>query len=149
MLAQNLVIALKELDTVSDCIFFLGHFNNFWVNINTDNLKVMAVGSDLSETKSPAPPAPDTTHLSMGEVGEDIPTLKTDIEPLSPDTSAIGLSPPGGDFSDCAPPSAPEPDLDLSELELSPSGADMLDENYRTPESSEAPATDHIKLEKP
>ncbi|MEH6590895.1 MAG: hypothetical protein V7746_11580 [Halioglobus sp.] len=118
-------------------------------NINTDGFEVMAAGSKLSETENPAPAAPDTTHLSMGDVGEDIPVLKVEVELLSPDTSAIDLSPAGSDFSDCATPTPPEPDLDLSDLELSPSGADMLDENYRPPEAPEAPATDHIKLEKP
>jgi hypothetical protein len=118
-------------------------------NINTDNIEIMAAGSQLSETKSPAPPAPDTAHLSMGDVGEDIPVLKIEIEPLSPDTSAIDLSPADSDFSDCAPPPAAEPDLDLSELELAPSGVDMLDEDYRSGVSPEAPTTDHIKLEQP
>jgi hypothetical protein len=118
-------------------------------NINTDGFEVMAAGSPLSEAKHPAPPAPDTAHLSMGEVGEDIPTLKSDVEPLSPDTSGIDLSPPDSDFSDCAPPPVPELDLDLSAIDLAPSGADILEESYRSRETPEAPATDHIKLEQP
>jgi hypothetical protein len=37
--------------------------------------------------------------------------------------------------------------LDLSELNLAPEGAELLDEEYRKHDQATAPATDHIALE--
>ena len=62
-------------------------------NIETSHLEVDAAASRLSDEAPPPPQAPDTSHLSMGEVGEDIPVLDTGVEPLSPDTDALALSP--------------------------------------------------------
>lgn len=115
--------------------------------IDTSAIELMDSGVDLSDGSAEPPPAPDTSHLSMGEVGEDIPTLPSSAEPLSPDISGIALSPANTDFSDCAPPAAAAPDLDLSSLDLAPSGADMLEEAYRPQEDAEAPATDHLELD--
>jgi hypothetical protein len=115
--------------------------------IDTSAIELMESGVDLSDGRGEAPPAPDTSHLSMGAVGDDIPTLASGAEPLSPDISGIALSPANSDFSDCAPPPAAAPDLDLSSLDLAPSGADMLEEAYRPQEDAEAPATDHLELD--
>jgi hypothetical protein len=115
--------------------------------IDTSAIELMDSGVDLSDGGPEAPPAPDTSHLSMGAVGEDIPTLASSAQPLSPDLSGIALSPENTDFSDCAPPPVAAPDLDLSSLDLAPSGADMLEETYRPKQDAEAPATDHLELD--
>ena len=92
-------------------------------------------------------PAPDTSHLTMGEVGEDIPNLPSDVSELEPDTSSLALSPEGSDFSDCAPAEAAEPDLDLSAIALAPPGSDVLREDERGSKAkAPVPATDHIGL---
>jgi hypothetical protein len=83
----------------------------------------------------------------MGGVGEMIPNLPSDQIPLSPNTDAIDLSPAGTDFTDCAPPEAEAPPLDLSGMDLAPAGTDVLEEKYRKKAQPEAPATDHISLE--
>jgi hypothetical protein len=114
--------------------------------IDTSAIELMDTGVDLSDAAGEAPPAPDVSHLSMGEVGEDIPTLPSTAQPLSPDISGIALSPEDTDFSDCAPPPAVAAELDLSALDLAPSGADLLDTPYRTKEKAEAPDTDHLGL---
>jgi hypothetical protein len=116
-------------------------------DIDTSGMEVMATGVDLSDGAAAPPPAPDTSHLSMGEVGEDIPKLESTVQALSPDISAITLSPEHADLSDCSPAPAPAPTVDLSELELAPSGADMLEEGYRKKTEASAPATQHLKLE--
>jgi hypothetical protein len=82
----------------------------------------------------------------MGDVGEMIPNLPSNQQPLSPDTAAIDLAPQGTDFTDCAPPAAEAPALDLSGMDLAPAGAEVLEEKYRKKEQAEAPATDHISL---
>ena len=82
----------------------------------------------------------------MGEVGEDIPTLASTAQPLSPDTDALDLSPAGTDFSDCAAPDPEEPLLDLSALDLAAAGSDVLEEQYRKREQPAAPDTDHLSL---
>ena len=107
----------------------------------------MSVGVDLSEARADTSEAPDVSHLSMGEVGEDIPTLTQTQDIVAPDISAITLSPEDSDFSDCAPEPAAEPELDLSAIELAPSGADMLESEYRKETEKVAPKTDHLSLE--
>jgi hypothetical protein len=116
-------------------------------DVDISGLELDAAAQRLSEEAPPAPPAPDTGHLSMGEVGETIPTLPATDEPLNPDTDAISLSPEGTDFSDCNPPDAPHPQLDLSAIDLAPEGTDVLteDERKRRPHKP-PPETGHINL---
>ena len=115
--------------------------------IDTSGIEVDASRQRLSEESPPPPPAPDTSHLDMGGVGEIIPNLPSEKVPLSPNTDAIGLSPEGTDFTDCAPPEAEPPPLDLSGMDLAPAGSDVVEEKYRKKEQAEAPSTDHISLE--
>ena len=116
-------------------------------DIDTTGLEVDAATQRLSEEPPPPPPAPDTSHLDMGGVGEMIPNLPSDQVPLSPNTDAIDLSPAGTDFADCAPPEAEPPSLDLTGMNLAPTGTDVLEEKYRKKAQAAAPATDHISLE--
>lgn len=116
-------------------------------DIDTGHLDVGGSADRLSEEPPPPPAPPDTSHLSMGEVGDDIPVLDNGIEPLSPDTDALSLSPEGTDFSDCAPPEPVPPAVDLSAIELAPEGSDVLEEKFRRSEQGAAPETDHIALE--
>ena len=79
------------------------------------------VGADLGPPPSPAPPAPDTSGLSLA--GE------------------------GGDLSDCAPEPAPAPALDLSHMALAEAGSDLLSEAERQRPQAAAPDTAHLSLE--
>ncbi|RLQ21589.1 hypothetical protein DWB85_11240 [Seongchinamella sediminis] len=115
--------------------------------IDTSALDIDPPADRLAGAAPPPPPAPDTSHLSMGEVGEDIPTLASTAEPLSPNTDALVLAPEGTDFSDCARPEAAPPELDLSALAVSPPGTDVLDEEQRKLASPPPPDTAHITLE--
>ncbi len=89
--------------------------------------------------------APDTTHLSMAAAGEAIPTLPGPAPVQVPD-SGIALSPEGTDFSDCAGPEPIPPALDLDALNLAPSGADLLEAQYRKTDTAAAPDTGHLSL---
>ncbi len=116
-------------------------------NVDTEHLQLDTAATRLSDEPPPPPPSPDTSHLSMGEVGDDIPTLDSGIEPLSPDTDALSLSPEGTDFADCAPADPEPPALDLSGIDLAPEGSDVLEEEYRRKDEAKAPDTQHITLE--
>ena len=117
------------------------------LDVDVSAIEIMATGVDLSDPGGESPAAPDTSHLSMGEVGEDIPTLASSAAPVNPDTAGISLSPQDSDFSDCAPAPAAAPELDLSGLKLAASGADMLEEAYRPKQDSTAPSTEHLALD--
>lgn len=110
-------------------------------------LDVAAGGERLSSPPPPPPAAPDTSHLSAAAVGETLPTLPSTAEPLSPDTSALHLAPAGTDFADCAAADATAPDLDLSDIELTPAGSDVLETQYRKREQQPAVNTDHLSLD--
>jgi len=115
--------------------------------IDTSAFVLDANGERLSAASPPPPPAPSTEHLSMGAVGEVIPTLPRHAEAASPDISAIALAPEGSDFSDCAQPAATAPELDLSQLELAAAGEALLEGQYRNQEPVHAPDTSHLKLD--
>lgn len=115
--------------------------------VNISGIELTEAGTDLSELIESTEVAPDTSHLSMGEVGEDIPTLADTRTPLNPDTDGISLTPEGTDFSDCAPPEAEAPALDLSSMEVAAAGSDVLEEQYKKTDQGKAPDTNHISLE--
>lgn len=115
--------------------------------VDTTGIVLDESGEQLSEPSPPPPAAPDTSHLSMGAAGDTIPTLPSDAVPVEPNTDALDLTPAGTDFSDCAAPETEMPALDLSAIELAPSGSEVLDEKYRQRQAAKAPATDHLSLE--
>ena len=114
--------------------------------IDVSDIELTAAGSDLGEPVEATATAPDTSHLSMGEVGEDIPKLLDSSTPLKPNIDDISLSPEGTDYSDCAPPEAETPALDLSNIEIAAVGSDVLEEQYKKTGDDKAPDTDHITL---
>jgi len=115
--------------------------------IDTTGLDLDDQGQRLSPEPPQAPPAPDTSHLEMGAVGDEIPTLPRYEAELAPDIGGLELSPSGTDFADCAAPPAEAPQVDLSALDLAPAGSDVLEAAYRNRPPPEAPPTDHITLE--
>ncbi|MEQ9396539.1 hypothetical protein [Haliea sp.] len=115
--------------------------------VHAPTLDVAAVGERLAEPAPPAPPAPDTSHLTLGEAGEDIPGLAGPAPVAVNISASLALEPEGGDFSDCAPPPAPTPAIDLSHLELAAAGADVLEEQYRKRDTATAPDTSGLSLE--
>jgi hypothetical protein len=107
----------------------------------------LAEPGPLPAPPAAAPPAPPTiAHLSLEETGELIPNLPPSQPAREPDISAIALCDGGYDLSDCAPPAADPPALDLSELTLGPQGSPVLDERYRRGAPPAAPDTAHISL---
>ena len=115
--------------------------------IDTSGLSVDESATRLSEEPPPPPAAPDTSHMTLGDVGEVIPNLDAGAIPPPPDTSAISLTAEGTDLSDCAPPDHGSLELDLSGIDLAPEGSDVLDEQFRKREQVVAPPTDHLSLE--
>lgn len=103
------------------------------------------VGAQMS-TAEPvnAPPAPDVNHMSMGEVGDDIPTIArfSEEELQDPDTSHIETCPAGTDFSDLVQP-AEEHDMDLSDYSVAPTGATL---GTPAPDAPPPPDTSHIAM---
>jgi hypothetical protein len=117
-------------------------------SVDVPDLNLAAVGTTLGEPVGAADSAPDTSHLSMGEIGEDIPGLPDTRTAITPNTDDISLAPQGSDFSDCAPLDALDPQLDLSALELAPAGVDVLEEQYKKKsEETSAPDTSHLGLD--
>jgi len=116
-------------------------------DIDTSGLSVDSTAERLSEASAPPPSAPDTSHISMGSVGEDIPTLDRGEAPPPPDTSGLDLTPEGTDFSDLSEREVEALDLDLSAIALAPEGSAVLDDAFRKSEQATPPDTDHLSLE--
>jgi hypothetical protein len=116
-------------------------------DVDVSHLNLAAAGTTLGQPDQATHNSPDTSHLSMGEVGEDIPNLPDTRTAIAPNTNDISLAPEGGDFSDCAPPNDAGPELDLSAIELAPAGVDVLEEQYKKSEKASAPETSHLSLD--
>ncbi len=116
--------------------------------VDTSRLAVDNTATRLSDLPAPPPAAPDTRHLSMGAVGESIPNLPADTEPLFPNLDGLALSAPGTDFSDCAKPEPKAATLDLSGLAALPPGILPPEEaEQRQHIPVPVPSTDHLAIE--
>jgi hypothetical protein len=115
--------------------------------VDTSGLAVDSAATRLSDVPPPPPAAPDTSHLTMGGVGESIPNLPSDAVPLFPDLDGLELSAPGTDFSDCAAPTPAAAPLNLSGLAALPPG-DLPPEEERLRQRIPVPvpSTDHLAL---
>ena len=116
------------------------------ININTSQIKLAPSFVENEPIPTTVPPAPDTSHLDMGEVGEDIPHVDNSKPAVNPDTSHIALSPSGTDFSDCQADEIPLPIPDTSELSIAEQGDNILEEVYKSPTPPSPPDTTHIQL---
>jgi hypothetical protein len=116
-------------------------------DVDIPDVTLTELGTDLGDHQESSVIAPDTSHLSVAEAGENIPNLPSADTPLTPNTDQISLSPQGTDFTDCAPPEPESPALDLSKIEMASVGSDVLEEQYRKKDQNNAPDTDHITLE--
>lgn len=112
--------------------------------IDVSDISVEADYGRLAAEQPTPPPAPDTDHYSMGEAGEDIPSLVQDTPAPPPDTSGVDLCPQGTDFSDCVTPDSEAPDLNLADYCLAPEGSDMLEAQFRPRPAAAAPDTSHL-----
>lgn len=115
--------------------------------IDTSNLQMESPFSEPEIDTAPPPPAPDTSHISVAPVGEDIPHLESDTPIVEPDTSNIELSPEGTDFSDCHGDDLPIMEPDISGISIAPSGSDLVEEEYKKTDDPPPPSTDHLQLE--
>jgi hypothetical protein len=115
------------------------------LEVDTSSIELAAPFDEFEIIEVEVPPAPDTSHLSMGEVGEDIPHLESTEETVNPDTSHLSMGEVGEDIPNL------EPDVELldpdtSGIDLAPEGSDMLEEKDRHKDEAEAPNTDHLSL---
>ena len=115
------------------------------LDIDTSAINLAPEFSQPEAAEADVPPAPDTSHLTMGEVGEDIPHLESEQETVDPDTSHLSMGEVGEDIPHLEE-AVEELNPDTSGLDLAPEGSDVLEEEYREKEEVEAPNTDHLSL---
>ncbi|MFT6189344.1 MAG: hypothetical protein ACJAW8_000318 [Oleispira sp.] len=89
------------------------------VDIDTSSIKVVSPFAEIEVENKPIPPAPDTSHISVAEVGEDMNPNK---------------APPAADLV-----------LDLSSFSIAEAGAALTDQKEK--KAPPAPDTSHIELE--
>ncbi|MEE4660464.1 MAG: hypothetical protein V2J89_08350 [Halieaceae bacterium] len=116
------------------------------LDIDTSAIHLAPEFAEPEPVVNAAPPAPDVSHLSMGEVGESIPHLEQAVAAVNPDTSHLSMGDVGESIphleSNVAPVS-----VDTSGLNLAPEGSDVLEAQYRKRDEAKAPSTDHLSLE--
>ena len=117
------------------------------LDIDTSAIELSAAEDDspLEAPAPPPPPAPDISHLTMGEVGEEIPHVEVAVAEVDPDTSHLSMGEVGEEIPHLEVP-VELLDPDTSDIELAPEGSVVLEEQYRRRETAVAPNTDHIAL---
>ncbi len=115
------------------------------LDIDTSAIHLAPEFSEAEVVEREAPPAPDTSHMSMGDVGEKIPTLEEAVVELDPDVSHLSMGEVGEDIPHLDDEREPVA-VDTSAIDLAPEGSDMLEAAYRSKDEPEAPDTSHIKL---
>jgi hypothetical protein len=116
------------------------------LDIDTSAIHLSSAAEQLEpKPTEPAPPAPDTSHLSMGDVGEEIPHLETTEEAVDPDISHLSMGEVGEDIPHLVE-EREEVHPDTSGIDLAPEGSEVLEEQYRKTDDVQAPSTDHISL---
>jgi hypothetical protein len=94
----------------------------------------------------PQPPAPDTSHMSMGEVGEEIPQLKTAVESVNPDVSHLSMGEVGEEIPHLVDEKKKvNPNIDG--IDLAPEGSEVLEEQYKKPAATAPPSAENLSLE--
>jgi len=115
------------------------------LDIDTSAIQLAPETSEPATPAAPAPPPPDTGHLSMGEVGEDIPHLETAAQPVNPDISHLSMGEVGEDIPHLDE-HKPAVNPDTSGISLAPEGSEVLAESDRKKTPAAPPNTDHIAL---
>ena len=87
-------------------------------NIDTSAIKMVSPFAEVEVNDKPIPPAPDTSHISIAEVGED----------MNPDR----------------PAAIPDLELDLSDFSVAEPGVTLVEKKEKV--IPPAPDTNHIKL---
>lgn len=89
-------------------------------HIDLSAFSVADVGEHLGFSAPQAPPPPDTSHLTMADIGDRIPGLPATPTPPVPDTLSLTLAEPN---------------------------RELLDERYREHATPPPPDTDHLSVE--
>ncbi len=114
-------------------------------DVDTSAIHLAPEFAEPEATPREEPPAPDTSHMSMGEVGEDIPTLEDAVIELDPDISHLSMGEVGEEIPHLELDQEPV-DVDTSAIDLAPEGSDVLEEQYKKKDEAEAPDTSHINM---
>lgn len=107
---------------------------------------VLPSGSDLlkPDEKREIPDVDiDTSAIKMASPFSDFDSVEKDVPP-APDTSHITVAPVGEDMNPGRPAPVPDLELDLSELSVAEVGATLVDKKEK--DVPPAPDTSHIKL---
>lgn len=114
-------------------------------DIDISNIKLVSAFIDSEPEVSSAPPAPDTSHLSVAAAGEDILVEKpVPPTPVDVDIDDMTLAPPGEDLDQIVE-TADDINPDLSQYSIAETGADLLEGQPKKTDPP-APNTDHISI---
>jgi hypothetical protein len=113
--------------------------------IDTSAIKLAAAVFITETAPSTRPPAPDTSHLNLAEVGSLL-GAGTEQIPLSvPDVSHLTVADVGASLDEIKS-TAIALNPDISGLSLAEAGVDLIPADYHKPAPPPAPSTEHIQL---
>lgn len=115
------------------------------VDIDTSNIKMVSAFMDPVNEQTTAPPAPDTSHLTVAASGEDL-LVDKPAAAVAPamDLNAISIAPLGSDLEQLKHEATPL-NPDISGISIAEAGADLL-EGQNKATLPPAPNTDHISF---
>ena len=114
-------------------------------DIDTSAIKLASVFSEPQPIERPPVATPDTSHLSVAQVGADLlENRPTTAAPPELNLDGMTLAPPGSDLEQLKRPDTPVTP-DISGITIAETGADLLEGQVK-PTPPPAPHTDHLKL---
>lgn len=116
------------------------------VNIDISHLSLASVFA-AEKTKAPAEvAAPDTSHLSVAPVGEQLVESRKEEAELTLDLSALSIDPPGTELGSGASAAVQELQLDLSQYALLEPGEETTVGRPAQAPTPEPPDVSHLEL---
>jgi hypothetical protein len=113
--------------------------------IDTSNIKLASVFADPKPEHKDAPPAPDTSHISVANVGEDLLIDRPEAPlVLDFDLNDISIAPVGADLEQLHE-DLPQVNPNINGISIAPLGSDLIP-NGGKKRQPRPPNTDHITV---
>jgi hypothetical protein len=113
--------------------------------IDTSAIKLAATVFITESAPNHQPPAPDTSHLNLAEVGSLLGADNQQSPLPAPDVSHLSVAEVGTSLDEIKS-TALALNPDISNLSLAEAGVDLIPADYHKPAPPPAPSTDHIQL---
>lgn len=114
-------------------------------DIDTSDIKMVSTFIEIEPEEKQTPPAPNISHITVAEAGEDLLVDKPEVTPpLTVDIEDFSLAPAGAQLDQLHDDLTPL-NPDISGLDIAPPGVDLMEGIVKPPPPA-APDTSHLSV---